>query len=94
MKFAPYGKMRMTNYISQFIIGSLYFYYWGFLLGEYLRITYSFLFGIALFFCQFAFCTWWVKKHKHGPFEGLWKRLTWIDTDHEDYLLKKIKTAN
>lgn len=78
MRFAPYGKMSMTNYIGQSIIGSLFFYHWGFYLGQYMGITYSFLFGIALFLSQWIFCIWWMKNHKHGIFEGIWKRLTWI----------------
>ncbi|MBP9587099.1 MAG: DUF418 domain-containing protein [Bacteroides sp.] len=78
MRFTAYGKMSMTNYIGQSVIGSLLFYHWGFELGRYLGITYSLLFGIIFVLLQMAFCSWWMKHHKHGPFEGLWKRLTWI----------------
>lgn len=78
MRFSSYGKMSLTNYIGQSVIGSLLFYHWGFELGRYLGITYSFLFGIVFVLLQMAFCSWWMSHHKHGPFEGLWKRLTWI----------------
>lgn len=78
MRFTTYGKMSMTNYIGQSLIGSLLFYHWGFFLGRYMGITYSFIFGIVFVLLQMAFCSWWLKSHKHGPFEGLWKRLTWI----------------
>lgn len=78
MRFTSYGKMSMTNYIGQSVIGSLLFYHWGFELGKYMGITYSFLFGIVFVLLQMAFCSWWMNHHKHGPFEGLWKRLTWI----------------
>lgn len=81
MKFTSYGKMSMTNYIGQSVIGSLLFYHWGFEWGRYLGITYSFLFGILFVLLQMAFCSWWMNHHKHGPFEGLWKRLTWIGTN-------------
>ena len=80
MRFTSYGKMSMTNYIGQSVIGSLLFYHWGFELGRYLGITYSFLFGILFVLLQMAFCSWWMNHYKHGPFEGLWKRLTWIGT--------------
>ena len=73
-----YGKMSLTNYLGQSIFGSLLFYHWGFELGRYLGITYSFLFGILFVILQMVFCSWWLRHHKHGPFEGLWKRLTWI----------------
>lgn len=79
MKFAPYGKMSLTNYIGQSVIGSLLFYHWGFELGRYLGITYSFIFGIVFVLLQMVFCTWWLGKFKRGPFEGLWRRLTWIN---------------
>lgn len=84
MKFTSYGKMSMTNYIGQSVIGSLLFYHWGFELGRYLGITYSFLFGILFVLLQMAFCSWWMNHHKHGPFEGLWKRLTWIGTNKKN----------
>ncbi len=79
MRFTSYGKMSMTNYIGQSVIGSLLFYHWGFELGRYMGITYSFIFGIFFVCLQMAFCSWWMRSHRHGPFEGLWKRLTWID---------------
>ena len=82
---APYGRMSLTNYISQSIIGSLFFYHWGFYL--HLGITYSFLFGISLFAFQLFFCTRWLKYFSHGPFEGLWKRLTWIKITSPKFLL-------
>ena len=78
MRFTSYGKMSLTNYLGQSIFGSLLFYHWGFELGRYLGITYSFLFGILFVLLQMVFCSWWLRHHKHGPFEGLWKRLTWI----------------
>lgn len=81
LRFTSYGKMSMTNYIGQSVIGSLLFYHWGFELGRYLGITYSFLFGILFVLLQMAFCSWWMNHHKHGPFEGLWKHLTWIGTN-------------
>lgn len=81
MRFTAYGKMSMTNYIGQSVIGSLLFYHWGFELGRYLGITFSFFFGILFVLLQMSFCSWWMSRHKHGPFEGLWKRLTWIGSN-------------
>lgn len=78
MKITPYGKMSLTNYITQSIIGSLLFYNWGFAFHKDLGITYSFLVGLALFIIQFTFCNWWMKHHHHGPLEYIWKKGTWI----------------
>ena len=78
IKIAPYGKMSLTNYLSQSIIGALLFYHWGFGLYSYCGHTASFLMGIGMIALQFIFCRWWLKHHRRGPFEELWARLTWI----------------
>ena len=74
----PYGRMSLTNYITQSIIGSMLFYNWGFALHDDLGVTASFLTGILIFVVQFAFCRWWMNRHTHGPMEYLWKRATWL----------------
>lgn len=73
----PYGKMSMTNYVTQGIIGSLIYYNWGFHLQA--GITESELIGIAIFLVQYALCRMWVNHHNHGPMEYLWKKATWIE---------------
>lgn len=78
MRLAPYGRMSLTNYVSQSIIGSMLFYGWGLALHQYLGITYSFIVGFCLFLLQYTFCTWWLKSHKQGVLEGLWKKATWL----------------
>lgn len=78
MFIAPYGKMSLTNYISQSIIGSMMYYNWGLGLHRYMGITVSSLAGVALFVLQLFFCRWWMSKHSHGPLEYIWKKATWI----------------
>lgn len=77
-QIVPYGRMSLTNYITQSIFGSLLFYNWGLGLHDDLGITASFLTGILLFILQFNFCRWWMAHHSHGPMEYLWKRATWL----------------
>lgn len=77
-QIVPYGRMSLTNYITQSIFGSLLFYNWGFGLHDDLGITASFLTEILLFILQFSFCRWWMAHHSHGPMEYLWKRATWL----------------
>lgn len=72
----PYGRMSLTNYITQSIIGSFLFYHWG--LHLQLDHTRSLMVGIAIFTAQFVFAHWWFKSHKQGPLEYLWKQATWI----------------
>lgn len=74
----PYGKMSLTNYLTQSIIGSFVYFGYGLSLYDDLCTTASFGVGILLFIVQLAFCHWWLKKYKQGPFEGAWRKATWI----------------
>ncbi len=78
MKIAPYGKMSLTNYLGQSIIGAILFYNWGFGLFDNCGHTVSSLIGIGVIALQFMFCTWWMKHHKRGPLEQLWCTATWL----------------
>ena len=79
IKIAPYGKMSLTNYLSQSIIGGFVFYNWGLGLYKYSGHTLSLMLGVLCVALQYLFCRWWLKSHSHGPFEALWRKLTWID---------------
>lgn len=76
----PFGKMSLTSYVMQSILGA--FVYYGFSLGlyKYTGATYSLLIGIVLFLFQSWFCRTWLKRHSKGPLESLWHRLTWINS--------------
>ncbi len=71
----PYGRMSMTNYVTQGIIGSAIFYNWGLHLRA--GTFESELIGIGIFIVQWFFCRWWLKARSHGPLEYIWKRATW-----------------
>ncbi|MFV8325798.1 DUF418 domain-containing protein [Flavobacterium sp. ZS1P14] len=77
-KLIPFGKMSLTNYIMQSMIGSFIYYRYGLGLFEYTGATYCLLIGIALFVIQLSFCTWWLKTHNQGPLEYIWHKATWI----------------
>lgn len=77
-KLMPYGRMSLTNYIMQSMIGAMLFYNWGFSLHDDLGITASACVGVGLFALQWLFCIGWMKNHSHGPLEYVWKRLTWL----------------
>lgn len=78
IKIAPFGKMSLTNYLGQSMIGGLIFYNWGFGLYRHCGHTASFCLGICCIIILYTFCNWWLKSHKRGPFEELWSRATWI----------------
>lgn len=75
-RLIPYGRMSLTNYITQSIIGSFLFYHWG--LHLHLGATYSVLLGIVIFVVQYWFACMWLRTHRQGPLEYIWKKLTWI----------------
>jgi uncharacterized protein len=78
--FAPIGRMSLSNYVIQSIIGSTIYYGFGFGLYKYTGATYSLLIGIVLAVLQGIFSKWWMSSHKQGPLETIWHKLTWIGT--------------
>ena len=83
MKLTCFGRSSMTNYFLQSIFGSILYYGWGFGLYRYCGPAVSLLIGIGMVLIQYFFCRWWLNKHSHGPFEGVWKKLTWINGSRE-----------
>ncbi|TCO09702.1 DUF418 domain-containing protein [Natronoflexus pectinivorans] len=77
-KLRNYGKMSLTNYISQSLIGALIFFPIGLNLAQYSGYALSFMIGICVFIFQLAFSNWWMSKYKKGPLEQLWRNLVWI----------------
>ena len=83
-----FGRMSLTNYLLQSIIGSFIFSGYGLCLYNKVGITYSVLIGLAMVVAQYAFCRYWFRTgqsgnaerviNQRGPLEGLWRKLTWI----------------
>lgn len=73
-----YGKMSLTNYISQSILGAIVYFPFGLNLAPYCGYTVSLLIGIALIMLQIRFCKWWLARHRQGPLESLWHKWTWL----------------
>ena len=76
--FVPYGRMSLTNYIGQSLIGTFIYFGWGLSMYKYLGSTMSLLVGMAIFFFQFYFSRWWLSRYRQGPFEYLWRKGTWV----------------
>ena len=75
-----FGRMSLTNYLLQSIIGSFIFCGYGLAFYRLVGITYAVLIGIGMVLCQYIFCRWWFRSHPRGPLEGLWRKLTWIQS--------------
>lgn len=76
--FSPIGRMSLSNYVFQSILGSTIYYGFGLGLYQYTGATYGLLIGLMLAILMGYFCTWWAKRHRHGPLEAIWHKATWM----------------
>ena len=71
------GRMALTNYLMQSLICAIAFSGLGFGLVGYLDRSELYLVVLLLWSFQLWFSQFWLKRWKHGPFEWLWRRLTY-----------------
>ena len=76
-----YGRMSLTNYISQSVVGAALYFPFGLYLAPHCGYALSLLVGIVVFVAQVWVCKWWLSAHRQGPLEGLWHRWTWLGGD-------------
>ena len=77
-KFAPYGRMALTNYVFQSLLGTFLFFGWGLGYLVELRNSYTFLIALAVIVMQMLISKWWLKKFQYGPLEWLWRSITFF----------------
>lgn len=77
-KLRFYGRMSLTNYVTQSILGAFIFFPFGLYLAPYCGYTISLLIGFFIFLLQVEFSKWWLSKNKQGPLEHIWHKWTWI----------------
>lgn len=77
-QLACIGKMSLTDYLLQSIIGGFLFYNWGLGLFRVCSHGYSFVLGIIFCVVLNFFCRYWTRHHHRGPLEELWARATWF----------------
>lgn len=73
------GRMSLTNYLLQSVLGTLIFYNWGLGLFREVGTVYGLLLGVGIVVVQYQFSRLWLRRFSHGPVEWVWKKLTWID---------------
>ena len=73
-----FGRMSLTNYLLQSIIGCAIFCGYGFGCYRLLGTTYAVMVGCGMVVCQYFFTRYWLSNHSRGPLEGLWRKLTWM----------------
>ena len=74
---ANVGQMAFTNYLMQSIICTLFFYGYG--LGYYNQLKFHQLYFVvaAVWVFQIIFSAIWLRYYRFGPFEWLWRSLTY-----------------
>lgn len=74
---APAGKMALTNYLAQSVLGTAVFYSWG--LGLYGRTGPAFQLTVAvvIFSAQIVASAVWLRRFRYGPVEWLWRKVTY-----------------
>ena len=73
--FAPVGQMAFTNYLSQSIITAIIFLGFG-LFGKLQRYEVYYVVA-AIWVFQVIFSNIWLRYYRFGPFEWLWRSLTY-----------------
>lgn len=79
-KLAPLGavgRMPLTNYLLQSIVGTFLYYGYGLNLRLKLGFLPGFLVAIALFVVQIVLSRWWLRRFQFGPAEWFWRTLTY-----------------
>ncbi|MCX6255677.1 MAG: DUF418 domain-containing protein [Bacteroidia bacterium] len=75
--FKEMGRMALTNYLVQTIINILIFNGIGFGLAGKTGPSIYILWFVILMILQIIFSKWWLSKYRFGPFEWLWRSLTY-----------------
>ena len=77
-RFAPYGRMALTNYFFQSIVFTFILFGWGLgLIGE-LRQLYTFIIALVFIALQMWISKLWLTYFKYGPLEWIWRSLTFF----------------
>lgn len=76
--FAPYGRMALTNYVAQSLIGTFFFFNWGMGYIGKLRNTELLFVGLTILAAQMIISYYWLKKFRYGPLEWAWRSLTYM----------------
>jgi uncharacterized protein len=75
--FALVGRMALTNYLLQSIVGAVIFQGWGLGLFSQVGPLGGLLMAIAIYAVQVALSAVWLGRFRYGPLEWLWRTMTY-----------------
>jgi len=73
---APFGRMALTNYLTQSLVASTFFFGYGFGNWGMSRVD-QMLFVVVLAALQIVFSHVWLARFRYGPVEWLWRAITY-----------------
>ena len=76
-RMAATGRLALTNYIGQSLIGIILFYGLGFGLGTSFGLVFIMLTALAVFVLETYLSIKWLKRFLYGPLEWLWRLLNY-----------------
>lgn len=77
LPLAAAGRMALTNYLLQSVIGSLVFFGFGLGLYDRLGLTAGALLVVAVYLGQVALSNAWLRRFRFGPVEWAWRSLAY-----------------
>ncbi|WP_239469987.1 DUF418 domain-containing protein [Archangium violaceum] len=75
--FVPLGRMALTNYLCQTVLGLLLFYGYGLNLMGRVGSVWLLPLTPVLLAAQWGFSVLWLRHHSQGPVEWVWRQLTY-----------------
>ena len=71
------GRMTLTNYLMQNLIGLILFSGFGFNLLLQLPFYAFVLLAVVIFVSQVYLSRWWLSKYNYGPVEWIWRQMSY-----------------
>lgn len=74
---AVMGRMTLTNYMMQNLIGMFIFSGFGLGIWNTQPIWFYLLLAIGIYTLQVYFSYWWLSRYNYGPIEWIWRQLSY-----------------
>jgi uncharacterized protein len=76
-QLAPFGRMALTNYLAQSVVGVAVFYGVGLDIGPRFGVAGWLVAWLVILAAQIAASHAWLARFRYGPMEWLWRSLTY-----------------
>lgn len=73
---APLGRMSLSNYVGQSVVGVVFFYGFGLAMYQYFGQALSLAFAVVLISLMIWISRAWLRRFYYGPLEWIWRAAT------------------